>query len=597
MRDRRVPLRKNLLVRLLATSILVAVCSVAATAWLATKTTTTAIQQEQGQSLSEDTTVYDTLIGYAATHRSWDGVRPIVAGLARRTGWRIAVATQAHKLIIDSDRHGLPLPPKASAVVDPLRVNSALASESGADYIDARAVGPFMIPEAERPPLTALANSVAGCLRDNGMPAQIVVGLSGRPSIRNIDSDPTGGKITIDCQLTRLENAATPTEQKALTQLNNLVNDCLGGQGLAPIHLNLNRTWLPRNTSSASPGQQMVRPCLDLAQRQQLLPYVAPVALLFIAHPRPVSTGFDLSKANTTRIVWVTALILLLAIFVTVVVGIRLVRPLRALTLAAQHPTDHHIRVPVTSTDEIGLLTAAFNDMSERRELAEQQRKTLVSDVAHELGTPLTNIRSWLEAAQDGVAQPDEALIALLLEEALLLQHVIDDLRDLAAADVGGLRVYPEQVFVNDLLYQAAAAHHGRAEAAGVQLTVETAGDPELAVDPARLRQMVGNLTSNAIRYTAPGGTVTIRSRLADGQLAVDVSDTGTGIDPKDLPHVFDRFWRADKSRTRHTGGSGLGLAIVQHLAEAHGGTIGVTSVPGTGTVFTLLLPAVTPVG
>jgi signal transduction histidine kinase len=264
---------------------------------------------------------------------------------------------------------------------------------------------------------------------------------------------------------------------------------------------------------------------------------------------------------------------------------------LRALTLAAQHPTERHIRVPVTSTDEIGMLTAAFNDMSERREFAEQQRKTLVSDVAHELGTPLTNIRSWLEAAQDGVAQPDAELMTLLLEEAVLLQHIIDDLRDLAAADVGSLRVYPEQVFVNDLLDQVAAAHHGRAEAVGVRLTVETDGDPELAVDPARLRQMVGNLASNAIHYSAPGGTVTIRSRVTAGQLVVDVSDTGTGIDSKDLPHVFDRFWRADKSRTRHTGGSGLGLAIVRQLTEAHGGTIGVTSVPGAGTVFTLRLP------
>jgi two-component system sensor histidine kinase BaeS len=172
------------------------------------------------------------------------------------------------------------------------------------------------------------------------------------------------------------------------------------------------------------------------------------------------------------------------------------------------------------------------------------------------------------------------------------LQHVIDDLRDLAAADAGSLRVHPEPIYVNDALEQVAEAHRGAADAAGVRLITESAADPEVAVDPVRLRQLVGNLVSNAVRHTPRGGVVTVRSRVDGGQLVVDVVDTGTGIAPADLPKVFDRFWRADGSRSRATGGSGLGLAIARKLAEAHGGDIAVANRPGSGAVFTVRLPA-----
>jgi two-component system sensor histidine kinase BaeS len=246
----------------------------------------------------------------------------------------------------------------------------------------------------------------------------------------------------------------------------------------------------------------------------------------------------------------------------------------------------------VTGNDEIGYLAAAFNDLSERRERIEEQRKAMVSDVAHELRTPLSNIRGWLEATQDGVAVPDQSLIASLLEEALLLQHIIDDLRDLAAADAGSFRLHHEPVRIAELLDQVAEAHRARAEAAGVRLNVLPAdGEAELTADPVRLRQAVGNLVDNAVRHTPSGGSVTVGARPVGDDLVIEVTDTGTGIGPDELPHVFDRFWRAEKSRSRQTGGSGLGLAIVRQLAHAHGGTVAATSEPGEGAVFTLRLP------
>jgi two-component system, OmpR family, sensor histidine kinase BaeS len=168
------------------------------------------------------------------------------------------------------------------------------------------------------------------------------------------------------------------------------------------------------------------------------------------------------------------------------------------------------------------------------------------------------------------------------------LQHIIDDLSDLAAADAGTLRVHPAPVVVRDLLAQVAEAHRAAADNAGVRLSTATDGEPELTADPVRLRQLLGNLVTNAIRYTPAGGTVTVHARGS----TISVHDTGIGIDPGNLPRIFDRFWRADTSRSRATGGSGLGLPIARKLAEAHGGTLTVESTPGAGTTFTVTLPA-----
>ncbi|WP_244177920.1 sensor histidine kinase, partial [Streptomyces atriruber] len=209
----------------------------------------------------------------------------------------------------------------------------------------------------------------------------------------------------------------------------------------------------------------------------------------------------------------------------------------------------------------------------------------------HELRTPLSNIRGWLEAAEDGVVDTDPELVTSLLEEALLLQHIVDDLQDLAAADAGTLRLHREPVRAAEIADQVAAAHQARADGAGVRLRATAFGDPWVTADPLRLRQAIGNLVSNAVRHTPEGGSVRISCRTTADAVLIEVADTGTGIAAADLPHVFDRFWRADKSRTRATGGSGLGLSIVRKLVEAHDGTVSAQSVPGKGSLFTVRLP------
>jgi two-component system sensor histidine kinase BaeS len=328
----------------------------------------------------------------------------------------------------------------------------------------------------------------------------------------------------------------------------------------------------------------VVQGCVEAARRTQLRPYVAPRALLFVTAPETDRTTLSLSGAGIGRIVAVAGLVLLATIAVTVLVGRRLVRPLRTLADAAER----HVPAPVAGRDEIGRLARALNDSAHRREQADEQRRTMVSDVAHELRTPLANIRTWLEAAQDNLAPTDAQLLTLLHEEALQLQHIIDDLGDLAAADAGTLRIHPEPVHLRDVLTQVVDSHQGSAHRAGATLTADITGDPVVTADQARLRQVVGNLVSNAIRHTPPGGSVTV----AADRTTISVRDTGTGIAATDLPKIFDRFWRADQSRSRATGGSGLGLAITRQLVEAHGGTIDVVSEPDRGTLFTIRLPS-----
>ncbi|WP_405985376.1 sensor histidine kinase [Streptomyces sp. NBC_00872] len=721
----RPPLRKSLLGRLLTVSALVASCSVAATAWLAVQTTSGAIRQEQGQNLSSDAKIYNTLLGYAATHPGWEGVDGTVRELARQSQRRIALTTQDRRTLFDSaddpsagasagassrsssgssagtssgPSSAAPLPAQASAVVDPLSVDTLLvpdAPSAGADRVDPRAVGPFLLPAKERAGLRqAMARSV-GCLNRVGIAADVVESPSGRPHVQFVSND-TDRSMELKC-LSVESSGPTTTEKKALHSLNQLADACLKRQGRTGVKLNLDLSWdRGYGQDVADPGLPVARPasggaisggavsesvlgeagiskeaaaerqaaerraatarayedklaaaargtrtgpvpvpvardsgydraiasCVGSARREQLTAYVAAPALLFIDDPGAAGVpGFDLSPANTARIVGVTALVLALTVGASVIAGARLVRPLHALTGAAQRMRDglDSAPVPVGPDNEIGRLAAAFNDMAVHRARLEEQRKVMVSDVAHELRTPLSNIRGWLEAAQDGLAEPDPAFVSSLLEEAVQLQHIIDDLQDLGAADAGALRLHLEPVYVSDLLGQVAAAHQGLAETAGVTLTVSgtTPGplrpspDPvrplpgpvqpspgsvqaPLHADPVRLRQAVSNLVSNAVRHTPPGGTVTLRSYVTGSgdEVALEVSDTGSGIPAEDVPHVFDRFWRAEKSRNRSTGGSGLGLAIVLKLAEAHGGTASVESTEGRGSVFTVRLPA-----
>jgi len=590
-RPARVPLHRSLVGRLLATSVLIAVAAIAATAWLAVQSTSRAIRQEQGRSLADDKGVYDLLIEYAATHRDWTGVPAVIEAKAAELDRRITLTTGDRELIAESGPGASLATARASATIDPLRLDQGLTG--GAERIDARVVGPYRLPQRERDNLRARAEGELQCVRGGGVDAELIADPNGRPVVRA--KSPDRGDTLFLCA--NKFRQASETEDNALRDLGTLTGRCLGLSAKSRVAIDRDftvRAVRPADADrSRDVGSARVKSCLLQARVQQLRPYVAPPALLFVTDPgsavaEPV---FRPSRDNIVRIVWVTGAVLLATIGLTVVTGRRLVRPLQSLTEAAMTPLDRAGPMPVAGGNEIGYLARALNDLTERRDRAEAQRRLMVSDVAHELRNPLTNIRAWLEAARDDVVPADHALLDLLQDEAAVLRHIVDDLSDLAAADAGNLRVHREQVYVRDVLVHAGESHRGAAERGRLTLDTRVTGDPVMSVDPVRLRQLVGNLLSNAIRYTPAGGAVTLTAAVTADELVVAVRDTGVGIAPADLPRIFDRFWRADSSRTRATGGSGLGLPIARQLAEAHGGTLTAQSRPGEGTTMTLRLP------
>jgi two-component system sensor histidine kinase BaeS len=232
-------------------------------------------------------------------------------------------------------------------------------------------------------------------------------------------------------------------------------------------------------------------------------------------------------------------------------------------------------------------LVRGFNTMAERLERDEDQRRTLLNDVSHELRTPLTVIAGNIEAMIDGVHPADEAHLSAILDETRVMERLIDDLRTVALSEAGTLQLHREPTDPDVLIDEVVRSFQGTAGTASVTVTADVPADlPIVDIDPVRIREVLSNLVANAVRHTPSGGTVTIRGDATADRLVLRVTDTGPGIDPELLPHVFDRFVTGAGS-----GGSGLGLAIARHLVAAHGGTIEVEATGSGGSTFRVDLP------
>ena len=277
------------------------------------------------------------------------------------------------------------------------------------------------------------------------------------------------------------------------------------------------------------------------------------------------------------------------------VVSRRVLTPVRRLTSAARRlgQGDLSQRVSAPGHDEIGDLGRTFNSMAEELERAEQQRRNLMADVAHELRSPLSNIQGYLEALRDGLVEPDATTIDAISRQTSLLSHLVEDLRVLALAEAGVLRLDLAPASLQEVLHDAVDSFRPRAQAKGIDLSLDVAtGLPTVEMDRARIAQVLGNLMDNAITHTPDGGRVTVSAGVVDGAKArVTIADSGAGIPPEDIPLVFERFYRVDPSRSRATGGAGLGLTIARQLVESHGGRIFAESTPGEGSRFIFELP------
>ena len=284
-----------------------------------------------------------------------------------------------------------------------------------------------------------------------------------------------------------------------------------------------------------------------------------------------------------------------LGLLLGVVVARGVAAPLNRLSVAARQIAQGTLeqRLPTRGAEEVADVARAFNEMAAALQQSEQLRRNMIADVSHELRTPLTVIQGNLRALLDDVYPLGKAEIATIYDESVLLGRLVNDLRQLAQAEAGQLALHIRPGDVAELVRGALVPFEASAAAQDVALLLELpAGLPAVVADADRVRQVIHNLVANALRYTPAGGTVTCAARLEEERSVVfEVRDTGAGIAAADLPHVFERFWRADRSRLREQGGSGLGLAIARQIVEAHGGRIGAESQPGQGSRFWFSLP------
>ena len=607
----------------------VAVVAVTATAWLTSLGTADQAREDVERSLEVDGLIYDQLLGYASSHPDWSDVDDLVQALADDTGRRIALTTRDHRLIVDSEQFngGRPgrLPRVPAAVVDPFNPVTPFYGESelALDWLDDSSIGDgtdaaVVVDGAlnTSDTLTAdevaqredLADEAAACLDAAGVRYQRFSYADTAPDISvdvQDEAAPAAYQRCVDEERLYAPSAAgggradraRPTAVALACVVAGSRPRPLTTMGCPSPTSSVATTARPTPTTAAMPPPSgsstnrcgPTRPCSTSAPappaacRCWALAADAPSWRPWLWRSWPWRSPWPCRGGCCDRS--------------------------HALIAATRGMEQGHRaqRVDVTGHDELADLARSFNAMAEAVASDEEKRRRLVNDVAHELRTPLANLRGYLEAALDGVTPTNDQLLASLHDDTLLLQRLVDDLQTLALAEAGQLALHRAPIDLAELAEQVVAVHKRQADTAGIALVLERPtgrpddpGSPVLSVDgdPGRLRQALGNLVSNAVRYSSAGDRVTVRAHghTADQpDVVVDVVDTGTGIPADDLPHVFDRFWRADVSRTRATGGSGLGLSICRELVEAHGGQLTATSTLGEGSTFTVHLPATPP--
>ena len=303
--------------------------------------------------------------------------------------------------------------------------------------------------------------------------------------------------------------------------------------------------------------------------------------------------GFLRGMLGTTAVGGV--LIAVVALGLAAWIARRITAPVTLLTTAAKRieQGEDSALLPVTSTDELGQMSEAFNRMTNSLQAQRDVRRRLINDLSHELNTPLAVIRLEAQGLRDGLQEPGGAA-ELIIGEVTLLANLVRDLNWLAETDSGDLRLSRETVAMELLLESELQRWQPQARIGGIGLKLEAGpGLPVLEVDPMRMSQALGNVVQNALQHTEAGGRITIAgAATAEGGMTITVTDDGAGIASEDLPHVFDRLYRSDEARTRGSGGSGLGLSIAGAIVSAHSGTVTITSGGlGQGTKVSIALP------
>ena len=535
----------SLRLRAFAVIMLIAVTATAATAWLTLRQASKQVRQSLAADQQETLRITGELRGYGSSHGTWQGVETVVVRLAHDTGQRIRAETDTGQVVADSD---LLAGRSSRAVIGaPVSVNARpmvrLAASEPSSLLFRKTVMAIIRYRTNIP--------YAVCLTQAGVP------FSARPA--------ADGVLEIDAGRDAASTCSRSTPREADLRVDNAaVRAC---------------TRKAANQMSS---------CMVQVFAQRTATVGPPPLLVYLG-----AVGEPSAPLPIGRTVALASAVAALAAVAALLLGRGVLRPVRALIKAAHRLGEGDLsqRVPVTGHDDIAQLGRSFNRMADSLQAGEDRQRRMTADIAHELRTPLSSLRGLLEALQDGFLQPTPEVLASLHEEVLLQQRIVDDLQDLAAAESGTLTYHWSEVNGSELVQAGQVAYRELADAGEVALAVDVVEPVWFRGDPDRLRQVVGNLVTNAVRATAAGGRVCLRLSR-DGQSAViEVRDTGCGIAAADLPHIFDRFWRADAARGRDTGGSGLGLAIARQIVADHGGRIDTTSAVGVGTTFTVRLP------
>jgi signal transduction histidine kinase len=310
--------------------------------------------------------------------------------------------------------------------------------------------------------------------------------------------------------------------------------------------------------------------------------------------PRPGPEPNPFIERVNQRLIVSGGIALAFALIFAVVISRVFTQPIRELTRAAREVADGNLEqtVNVRSQDELGELTRSFNDMTAKLSRLMESRKQMTADIAHELRTPISIILGHAEGIHDGVLEASPETIEIIREEAIRLEHLVNDLRVLALSDAGELTLNPTPTSPYSLMKNIHDLFKYQAQARGLQLVLDCPANlPDVMIDSNRLVQVFSNMVDNASRITPAGGTITLSAFETDHQIEFVVADTGPGIRPEDLERIFDRLYRTDQSRQRDKGGSGLGLAIAKTLVEQHGGKIWAESTLGVGTSMHIRLP------
>ncbi|MFC7535192.1 sensor histidine kinase [Actinoplanes sp. GCM10030250] len=588
--------------------LVVAVTAIGATAWLTLSLTSREMTQADQARDQHQATILEEIRMFGVRQGRWSGIDKVVAEQSERTGLHIRVVTRDDEVLTDSDAMAgrsvgpVQMVPAGVAPVPRLDPSIVRWAEQQADVIEVK----------RRSAQARLGRDPAAALRvkmrpfDEGTLAapELPANLFGPIPAAGAFTDPVARALFQIAQYrAALVASRCIAETEPVEPMMGLdVPPYLTGQQLASDRCVRNAVvkvrgdgyWLDLTFTELSGCMLPAAPepfpsCLSGAFSETAASTTAvPVEIYFGAQPR--SEMDQLSRPA----VFGAAALLVVAALGTAWIARRVSRPVRLLTGASLQLAAGRldVRVPAGGEDELARLAASFNTMAEALQRSEEQQRRLIADVAHELRTPLSNLRGYLEGLADGVIEPTPELFASLHEETLLQRRILDDLQVLALAEAGDLAYSRMPLDLAELAETGATAHRAVAAAAGIELVVEAPRPVRVEADPDRIRQVLSNLLSNAIRYTDAGGRVEIRVERVAHSAMLSVRDSGVGMTPEEVARVFDRFWRADPARQRATGGSGLGLTIVQRIVGDHGGTVEAVSAPGLGTTFTVRFPS-----